>query len=130
MQTNAIKEKEDEIEKNLLESNNMKNTLTTDREEVDRLLKELKIREETCKEKEKKCKKIEIELNLKQMKLDKEKNQLKNLDRNLQQFGEDCETQRELNEEEDIRLKENKILSERKTCVDALEKSKGNESCI
>jgi len=120
---NAIKEKEDEIEKNLLESNNMKNTLTTDREEVDRLLKELKIREETCKEKEKKCKKFEIELNLKQMKLDKEKNRLKNLDRNLQQFGEDCETQRELNEEEDIRLKkENKILSERKTCVDALEK--------
>ena len=64
-----------------------------------------------------------MEMNLKQMKLDKEKNRLKNLDRNLQQFGEDCETQRELNEEEDIRLKkENKILSERKTCVDALEK--------
>ena len=71
----------------------------------------------------KRAKKFEIELNLKQMKLDKEKNRLKNLDRNLQQFGEDCETQRELNEEEDIRLKkENEILSERKTCVDALEK--------
>ena len=34
----------------------------------------------------------------------KERQRLKDLDRNLQQFGEDCETQREINEKESERL--------------------------
>ncbi len=86
-------------------------------------LKELAFREKKCKEMEDQCNRRKEALNLQEGKLEKEKMRLKNLDRHLQQFGEDCETQRELNEEEDLRLKkEAKILAERKTCLTSLEK--------
>ena len=68
------------------------------------------------------CNRRKEALNLQEGKLEK-KNAIEESGRHLQQFGEDCETQRELNEEEDLRLKkEAKILAERKTCLASLEK--------
>ena len=119
----TIQEKEETLKQQSAESNALLNSAREDRVKIDKLLNELKIREQQCKDRENKCKKVEIDLNVKQLKLQKEKNRLKNLDKHLQQFGEDCETQRELNEEEDMRLKkENSILKERKICVESLEK--------
>ena len=60
---------------------------------------------------ERKCADIEVSQQKKQMDMMKmkagilkERQRLKDLDRNLQQFGEDCETQREINEKESERL--------------------------
>ena len=120
----GINEKERLAEEKLAESTLLKEKWTIDSEAVAmKLKKELAFREKKCKEMEDQCNRREEALNLQEGKLEKEKIRLKNLDRHLQQFGEDCETQRELNEEEDLRLKkEAKILAERKTCLTSLEK--------
>ena len=126
----GINEKERLTNEKLAESTLLKEKWTIDSEAVAMKLKELAFREKKCKEMEDQCNRRKEALNLQEGKLEKEKMRLKNLDRHLQQFGEDCETQRELNEEEDLRLKkEAKILAERKTCLTSLEK-RGEEMKI
>ena len=105
-----VEEREKALKK-LLEDAELKQRLARNiKSEWEDKIIAIEAREQVCKEAE-----IALESNKKQLEetrlnLENERKRLKILDRHLQQFGEDCETQREINEQESKRLAEEWVV--------------------
>ena len=104
VRTTEVEDKEKILKKVKADLEKETGELDQSKEEWDAKLVDLIARERKCADIEVSQQKKQMDMMKMKAGILKERQRLKDLDRNLQQFGEDCETQREINEKESERL--------------------------